>query len=137
MRLALLTVGQTNRVGKYLAQKGPWASRASTGQRKFAKTFEGHRASISRWLPELFSYPFIPGYIMSQGNFESSEFDGLPTLMKGIDYKEPAPPNPALDMSTEPLKTGSLAGAILYWSSNVVVHETASNIVMSKLMSEY
>lgn len=100
------------------------------------KTFEGHRKKIEEEIPVLLPYHYKPGFSMELGAQVTSQFEGIPTLARAIDFGELAEPNPS-EVGPTRMKMGSLASSVRYWGKNNVIHERSSNIVLSKLIVKY
>lgn len=100
------------------------------------KKFEGHRKKIEEKISVLLLYHHKPGFSLELGGQENSQFEGIPSLARAIDFGKLVEPNPSEDGPTR-MKLGSLASSVRYWGRNNVIHELCSNIVFSKLIVKY
>ena len=100
------------------------------------KTFEGHRKKIEEEIPILLPYHYKPGFSLELGAQVTSQFEGIPTLARTIDFGRLVEPNPSEDGPTR-MKMGSLASLVRFWGKNNVIYERCSNIVLLKLIVKY
>lgn len=135
---AALTSTLADEWGQRLPRMGLKEDMLPSGQvsRLHLKTFEGHRKKIEEEIPVLLPYHYKPGFSLELGKQEKSQFEGIPTLARAIEFGKLVEPNPSEDGPTR-MKMGSLASSVRYWERNNVIHERCSNIVLSKLIVKY
>lgn len=98
--------------------------------------FGGHCKKIEEGIPVLFPYYYKPGFSLELGKPQISQFEGILTLARAIEFSKLVEPNPSED-GPRRTKMGSLASSVRYWERNNVIHERCSNIVISKLVFKY
>lgn len=135
---AALTSTLADEWGQRLPRMSSKEDMLPSGQlsRLHLKTFEGHRKRMEEELPVLLPYHYKPGFSLELGAQANSQFEGIPTLARAIDFGKLVEPNPSEDGPTK-IKMGSLASSVRYWGRNNVIHERCSNIVLSKLIVKY
>lgn len=135
---AALTSTLADEWGQRLPRMNSMENMLPSGQlsRLHLKTFEGHRKQKEEEIPVLLPYHYKPSFSLELGAQITSQFEGIPTLARAIDFGRLVEPNPSEDGPTR-MKTGSLASSVRYWGKNNVIHERCSNIVLSKLIVKY